>query len=54
MWPYAAILASVLIAAYAFRREAKRRDKAIDVGKLSDAWLAEQRAQRNGAEDGTV
>lgn len=47
MWPFAA-LAGVLLAVFGMRRWLAKRDRSreIDVGTLSDSWLAEQRGRR--------
>jgi hypothetical protein len=47
VWPYAAVLLGAVVLAFGVGRHlAKRRSRrsaAVDVGHLSDAWLAEQR-----------
>jgi hypothetical protein len=49
VWSYAAILVGVLVVAFGFLHRASRRvnQRLINVGNLSESWLAEQRAQRN-------
>jgi hypothetical protein len=49
MWKYAALVVGALVVAFGFRQRLSKRNRngRIDVGPLSDSWLAEQRSQRN-------
>jgi hypothetical protein len=53
MWSFAAIAIGVLALAVGLSRRASRQmhaGRAINVGNLSDRWLAEQRARRSGSD----
>jgi hypothetical protein len=50
VWKYAALAVGALIVAFGLRQRLSKRTKrtdGIDVGPLSDSWLAEQRSQRD-------
>lgn len=51
MWPYAAAIVGVVVVVFVFGRAFWMRGRnnpgAMDAGRLSDAWLAEQRRGRN-------
>jgi len=50
VWKYAALVVGTLIVAFGLRQrlsKRKNRPGRIDVGPLSDSWLAEQRSQRD-------
>jgi len=50
VWKYASLAIGALVVAFAIRQMAskrKHRTGLIDVGPLSDSWLAEQRSQRD-------
>jgi len=49
VWKYAALVGALVVAIGAGIRLAKRKNRGdrIDVGPLSDSWLAEQRSQRD-------
>lgn len=50
VWQYAAVGVGLLALALAYslrRPKRKNRTNPIDVGRLSDSWLAEQRSQRD-------
>lgn len=50
VWSYAALGIGLLAIALGYRlRRSKRKNRTnrIDVGSLSDSWLAEQRSQRD-------
>jgi hypothetical protein len=50
VWKYASLAVGALVVAFAIRQmTSKRRYRAdrIDVGPLSDSWLAEMRSQRD-------
>ena len=49
VWSYAALIVGALMVGFGLRQRFKRhrRGGRIEVGRLSDSWLAEQRSQRN-------
>jgi len=49
VWSYAALLVGALIVGLGVRQrfKRKRRSGRIEVGPLSESWLAEQRSQRD-------
>jgi hypothetical protein len=50
VWSYAALVVGALVVALGLRQRFSRRKTrtgGIDVGPLSDSWLAEQRSQRD-------
>lgn len=49
VWSYAALIVGALMVGFGVRHRFKRnrRGGRIEVGRLSDSWLAEQRAQRD-------
>ena len=51
VWPYVATIVGALLVVFGVGRRVSRRKRdapqSIDVGKLSDAWLAEHRSSRN-------
>ena len=51
MWSYAAVILGAVVLSLGLGRRLWKRKSAqsssIDVGRLGDAWLAEQRAKRN-------
>ena len=48
VWSYAALIVGALMVGFGVRQRFKRnrRGGRIEVGRLSDSWLAEQRSQR--------
>ena len=49
VWSYAALIVGALMVGFGVRQRLKRKRRSgrIEVGPLSESWLAEQRSQRD-------